>query len=112
MSSPILPASGPTAAPARPAAASPTPAPSFQAEIDAAVSPDAFPSSPPPEVLDQVAAAGRIYQQLHSDECALHFSRDTRSGRVSIELRDRAGHTLRTLSAAQALDLAAGRPLE
>jgi len=112
MSSPILPTPGPTAAPARPAAAGATPALSFQAEIDAAVSPNPFPASPPPEVLDQIAAAGRVHQQLHSDERALHFSREDGSGRVAIELRDRAGHTLRRLSAAEALDIAAGRAPE
>ncbi len=78
---------------------------------EAAASVDAVPSAPPPEVLEQMAQAQRTYEQLAAQGRSLHFAEDS-SGRASVELRDRDGQLLRTLSLAEALDLAAGAPLE
>ena len=80
--------------------------------LEPTVSLDAFPSSPPPEVLDQMGNAARTYEALCSQGRELRFARDEQSGRTRIEVRDRAGNVLKTLSPAQALALAAGTPLE
>ncbi len=115
MSSPISPPQGPVAAqPVRPTAGSSgalqgTGAPFA---LEPAISLDAFPSSPPPEVLEQMGSAARTYETLCSQGRELRFARDEQSGRTRIEVRDRAGNVLKTLSPAQALALAAGTPLE
>jgi hypothetical protein len=80
--------------------------------IESSVSLDAIPSSPPAEVLDQMASAAKIYEHLHSQGRALRFARDEASGRTTIEVRDRRGNVLKQLSPAQALDVAAGAPLD
>lgn len=77
------------------------------APVAPAASVDAIPSSPPPEVLEQMAQAHRIYEQLAADGKSLHFDHDE-AGRAMVELRDSNGTSLRTLSLAEALDLAAG----
>jgi hypothetical protein len=116
MSSPIAP-SPITAAAQVPgtAAASRSTAPGSAYETVAmkpSVSLDAIPSSPPPEVLAQMASAARVYDQLSSQGRELRFARDQDSGRTTIEVRDREGNVLKRLSPAQALDVAAGAPLE
>ena len=75
--------------------------------VTPAASLDAIPSSPPPEVLEQMAQAHQIYEQLAADGKSLHFDHDE-SGPATVELRDSNGTSLRTLSLAEALDLAAG----
>lgn len=77
------------------------------AAVPPAASLDAIPSSPPPEVLEQMTQAHQIYEQLAADGKSLHFDHDE-SGRATVELRDSSGTSLRTLSLAEALDLAAG----
>ncbi len=66
---------------------------------------------PPPEVLDQIAAAATIEEQLRESGRQLRFSA-TDAGRTRIELQDRDGNTLRVVSTAEALELAVGKPLE
>jgi hypothetical protein len=80
--------------------------------LEPATSLDTLPSSPPQEVLDQMASAARTHEELSAQGRELRFSRDERSGRTKIEVRDRGGNVLRTLSPAQALEVAAGAPLE
>jgi hypothetical protein len=120
MSSPInpqtiaqqVPPTGPTGVPSTPppsGAPRATGAP-FALELAAAL--DTLPSSPPREVLDQMASAGRTYEALSSQGRELRFARDEQSGRTRIEVRDRAGNVLKTISPAQALAVAAGAPLE
>ncbi|MGH2854403.1 MAG: hypothetical protein ACRDLF_09475 [Solirubrobacteraceae bacterium] len=82
------------------------------AAVAPTVSLDTLPSSPPREVLDQMASAAQTHAALSAQGRELRFSRDTQSGRTRIEVRDRAGNVLRTLSPAQALEVAAGAPLE
>lgn len=77
-----------------------------------AVSLETLPSSPPREVLEQMARAAQTHSELSSQGRELRFSRDAQSGRTRIEVRDREGNVLRTLSPAQALEVAAGAPLE
>jgi hypothetical protein len=73
---------------------------------------DTFPSTPPQAVLDEMAGAARVHDALHAQGRELRFARDETSGRVAVEVRDAGGSVLRTLSLAQALDVAAGKPLE
>jgi hypothetical protein len=63
-------------------------------------------------VLEEMAGAAHTYEALSAQGRELRFARDEQSGRTRIEVRDRAGNVLRTLSPAQALALAAGTPLE
>jgi hypothetical protein len=70
------------------------------------------PMTPPPEVLEEMARAAQTYEELSSQGRELRFARDEQSGRTRIEVRDRAGKVLKTLTHAQALALAAGTPLE
>ncbi len=66
---------------------------------------------PPLEVLDQIAAAGRIEEQLRASGHQLRFSPAAPGERTRIEIHDREGNAVRTLSTAEALELAAGKPL-
>lgn len=70
-----------------------------------------IPASPPAEVLDQVGAAADRAHALWSENRELHFSKDAASGRVVIEVRDRAGNTIRTIPPSQALDVLSGAEL-
>jgi hypothetical protein len=117
MSSPITPAPGPAAAqPAPPTTAATASAPlqgaGAPATLQPAVSLQTIPASPPQEVLDQMASAAQIHDELSSQGRELRFARDAQSGRTRIEVRDRGGNVLRTISPAQALEVAAGAPLE
>jgi hypothetical protein len=73
---------------------------------------DVIPSSPPQEVLDEMASAAQTHAALSAQGRELRFSHDEQSGRTRIEVRDRGGNVLRTLSPAEALEVAAGAPLE
>jgi hypothetical protein len=95
----VVPQAAPPSPTASPAAAQP------------AVSLQTLPSSPPPEVLEQMAQAARTHAQLSAQGRELRFLRDEQSGRTRIEVRDRGGNVLKTLSPAQALEVAAGGPL-
>lgn len=65
---------------------------------------------PPPEVLDQMAEAGRISRQLR--ECGHELRFSTEQGEpVTVELQDREGKTVRRMLVAEALEIAAGKPL-
>ncbi len=135
MSSPITPPQGPAAArPATPTEAARSSAalqgagpsgpqgagpsgpsagpsgPSFASELSVAL--DAIPASPPQEVLEEMASAAHNHEALRAQGRELRFSRDEQSGRTRIEVRDRSGNMLKTLSPAQALAVAAGAPVE
>jgi hypothetical protein len=94
------------------AAAERAPASSFASALDSSVALDAVPSSPPPEVLDQMASAARTYERLSAQGRELRFVHEQSSGRMALEVRDRGGNVLQRLSPAQALEVAAGAPLE
>ena len=124
MSSPILPVDGPSdlssptppGAPTAPAATGDAGA--FIAELAAgenALSIAARRGGPPPEVLDQIAAAARIEQAMRAEGQRLRFH--TAPGQpTTIELDEREGEAVgtregeavRTLSVAEALDIATG----
>jgi hypothetical protein len=69
-------------------------------------------SSPPHEVLEQMGQAARTHDALQARGRELHFAHDEASGRMEIEVRDAGGHVLRTLTPSEALQVAAGKPLE
>jgi uncharacterized FlaG/YvyC family protein len=69
------------------------------------------PAGPPPEVLDEIAAAADRAWQLWNENRELHFSKDSTSGRVVIEVRDRAGHTIRMIPPSEALNVLSGAAL-
>jgi hypothetical protein len=115
MSSPILPTRGPLA----PLNSMPSPndAPAdvdvFKAEfaaVDRMLASDAPDGEPPSEVLEQIAATGRISRRLHESGHELRFIEGS-GGRVMVELQDCEGKTVRTMKIAEALELAAGKPL-
>ena len=69
---------------------------------------DTIPSSPPAEVLQQITAAGRAYERLRAAGQEVHFSEGADGGLARAEIRDLKTGAVRTLSAAEALELAAG----
>jgi uncharacterized FlaG/YvyC family protein len=70
-----------------------------------------LPPSPPPEVLDEVAAARDRAAELAASNRELHFSVDGESNRVIVQVRDLAGNVIRTIPASEALDVMTGRPV-
>jgi hypothetical protein len=66
---------------------------------------------PPPYVLEQIAAAASIDEELRDSGHQVRFS-TAEDGSRSIELQDRDGNPVRALSIAEALEVAAGKPLE
>ena len=69
-------------------------------------------SSPPEEVLEQMARADAIHERLRERGLKISFALSADSSSLQIELRDATGGFLRMLSADEAVELAAGRPLE
>jgi methanogenic corrinoid protein MtbC1 len=69
-------------------------------------------SSPPEEVLEQMARADAIHEALRERGYRVGFALSADGASLRIELRDRSGELLQTLSADEAVELAAGRPLE
>ena len=70
-----------------------------------------IPATPPPDVLDEIGAAADRAHELWNENRELHFSKDAASGRVVIEVRDRAGNTIRTIPPSHALAVLAGASL-
>jgi len=116
LSSPILPIQGPPG-PSSPTGSGRTEAgdpAAFLAALatgDRGLSIEATRGGPPPEVLDQVAAAAAFNEQLRVNGQEIRFRAPDSGGRVSIEVHDKEGGTVRTISVAEAIELAAGRPL-
>jgi flagellar protein FlaG len=86
--------------------------PKRSAEIEPAVTVDALPSRPPLEVLQEMEAAARRYDELRSQQRELHFRHDANANRVVVEVRDLDGNVLRTIPPSKALDVIAGGPLD
>ena len=82
-----------------------------RAEREADVAHVSIPAAPPSDVLDDIGAAADRAHQLWSENRELHFSKDSASGRMIIEVRDRAGNTIRTIPPSQALAVLAGASL-
>jgi len=69
-------------------------------------------SSPPEEVLEQMAHADAIYTRLRERGLQLGFALSADPTSLQIELRDGTGALLRTLSAGEAVAFATGRQAE
>lgn len=67
---------------------------------------------PPAEVLDQVEHAARAHERLRESGRTVRFESSPVGGPPKIELCDAEGCPCRSLSPAEAIDLAAGLPLE
>jgi uncharacterized FlaG/YvyC family protein len=81
-----------------------TPAP----EAVGAAKNDTMPSRPPAEVLAEMEAASRRYDELRSQQRELHFTRDESANRVVVEVRDLEGNVVRTIPPSKALEVIAG----
>jgi hypothetical protein len=68
-----------------------------------------LPPSPPPEVLDEVAAARDRAAELAASNRELHFSMNEASGRVIVQERDLAGNVIRAIPPSGALAVMSGR---
>jgi len=66
---------------------------------------------PPQVVLDQLAAAARIAELLHESGRKLRFFEGAHGERTRIELHDSDDQLVSTMSASDAVELAAGMPL-
>jgi hypothetical protein len=71
---------------------------------------DAIAAAPPKEVMDEVLAAQRAIEEMHSRGRTLHFEMD--AGRVKILLQDLDGNTLRRIPATEALEISSGKKVE
>lgn len=97
------------APPARPAGG-----PDFRALMGAAGPADrvelspGIPSSPPPEVLEQIQVAGQVAEELHARGRELRFSNDSRTGQLVIEVRDLDGKVLSRIPPTEAMAIASG----
>jgi hypothetical protein len=67
-----------------------------------------LPPSPPPELLDEVAAARDRAAELAANNRELHFSRDESTGRVIVQVRDLQGNVIRTIPPSHALHVMSG----
>jgi hypothetical protein len=67
-----------------------------------------MPAAPPPEVLDAIGAAAERAAELRAQNRELHFRKDDATGRVIVEVRDLAGHVIRTIPPSSALEIMAG----
>jgi hypothetical protein len=60
---------------------------------------DAIPNT----VWDEISRAADVWESLRDDGKQLHYDVDEQTGRVSVELRDLGGATLRSVSLVEAL---------
>src|SRR4051794_9207934 len=69
------------------------------------------PPAPTAEAREMVDKAAERVQELHKQNRELHFSRDERSNRVVIEVRDLDGNVIKTIPPAKLLDVMSGAEL-
>lgn len=111
MSSPSLPVQGPPGLPTTiaPDAASSEDAVAFIAELAADVGALTLAASrggPPPEVLEQIAAAGVLAERMREGGHQLRFLDAGSYERTRIEVQDARGVAMRVLTATEAAELA------
>jgi hypothetical protein len=68
--------------------------------------------APPPDLLEQIAAAAQFEERLREGGHHLRFHLDAQGERPRIELHDLDGNFLRTVSTTEAFELSAGEPLD
>jgi hypothetical protein len=117
MSSPILPAQGPVGLPSTiPSATTPLGgADGFIAQLSTdapAPALEAARGGPPPEVLDAIAAAGALAQQLSESGYQMRFLSSPHGERTRIEIHDADGCTVSILAAAEAVEMAIATPID
>ena len=100
----------PTTQPAR-AWSSAEPPAALEREVSFDFTNDVFPTSPPPEVLEEVDAAWERSAQLAAENRELHFDTDPETGRDVIQVRTLDGEVLRTIPPSRALDVLTGSTL-
>jgi uncharacterized FlaG/YvyC family protein len=69
------------------------------------------PPAPTTEAREMVDQAAERVQELHKQNRELHFTRDEKSNRVVIEVRDLDGNVIKTIPPAKALDILSGAEL-
>jgi hypothetical protein len=95
---PVTPGVAPRrTAPAHTADFSVTPARPSEPKGDIAV------ISPPPEVMDEIAAARDRAAELAANNREPHFSTDEETGRIIVQVRDLRGNVIRTIPPSRAL---------
>jgi hypothetical protein len=115
MNSPILPIKGHPDLPRAtdPADSDAADIGAFVSELaasEATLAPSASRGAPPPQVLEEIAAAARIHERLRETGQYLRVFAAAASGeRARIELHDGEGNAVKTLSMTEAIELAAGR---
>jgi hypothetical protein len=67
------------------------------------------PSSPPPELQQDYVTAQQVAAELESRQVNLHFTVDSDTGRIRVELIDGSGDVLREIPAMHLLDALSGR---
>ena len=77
----------------------------------AAANVGSIPPAPPVEVLEQMHDAALVADKLHSMDRELHFEPQA-DGRVAIQVRDLGGNVIRSVAPSEALDIAAGAPID
>ncbi len=95
--------------PARPAAAPARGARADASSFDTILGD--VPPAPTAEVRQHVDRAAEIAAQLHDANRELHFTKDDRTGRVVIQVRDLDGNVLKTIPPSRALDVMSGATL-
>jgi hypothetical protein len=116
MNSPIMPTEGPLElADAAPSAGSDADDIStLVSELtvsEATFAPLASRGTPPPQVLEQIAVAGVIHEQLRDSGRHVRFLTGAPGEHAKLEIRDDDGSLMRTVSMSEAVELAAGRRL-
>jgi hypothetical protein len=72
---------------------------------------DSIPPAPPAEVLEQMYDAALVADKLHAMNREVHFEPHG-EGRVAIQVRDLGGNVVRTVAPSEALEIAAGAPID
>jgi hypothetical protein len=107
---PITPGVAPRrTAPVPTADVSVTPARASEPKGDIAVI--SLPPSPPPEVMDEIAAARDRAAELAANNRELHFGTAEETGRIIVQVRDLQGNVIRTIPPSHALQVMSGGAL-
>jgi hypothetical protein len=80
-------------------------------DSEATFAPLASRGAPPPHVLEEIAAAAAVHEQLRERGRHMRFFTATPGEHARLEIRDDDGKLVRTVSIAEAVELAAGRRL-